>query len=630
MNRKILTKRLPILFLLMSSIFTNSLSAQTIYPRKEYAAVLQELCNALLTKQISTVSDKNFGAIACEHCHVLHTRASETVYPFAVEYIITKDAKYLRAAINTGNWLISQQEKNGSWKETPEEWTGTSTDQLLMMLLSYEIVSPHLTAAEKQKWLLSMRGAADYLNAVMTPEFASINYVATTTASLAKASLLLNVPAYMQTAKSLAHRTIAKMDEDGFVNGEGGRSHKNKSGVDLGYAMEMSLWGLGYYARLSGDELVNSYVKKSLKTHLYFIYPDGSMDASWGIRSNKWTTYGGVTSDGCQALFALYANEDPRYISASLKNLAYLKTNMKDGIVGYGPQQWEIFTMAPCIYPTFTKAKNIAFAYSMDTANSRTYAAIPTEKTGWLKLFSTIDVAEVRTKNFMSTITSYGYKDYVAGSKSKYMYRPAGGAISNLWLKDHGFLFASSPTVYSRPELMTFPEAEGVKCLTARIEYTDSLGYFTNLFDFDSKLRIENKNGPVYKINIAGDLKDKNWLAGGVGYRMQYSFSDNELRKTITLVYKDTRPVIRIVEPFINYKGMQFKKIDDATVMITAGSKKIRFKILSGNATLVMGENEDHYWTPFPALKAYPIDLLIKPGKENIEQSVSYAITILN
>ena len=79
------------------------------------------------------------------------------------------------------------------------------------------------------------------------------------------------------------------MDEDGFINGEGGRSHTGKSGVDLGYDMEMSLWGLGYYARCSGDSVVDAAVRRSLENHLYFIYPDGSMDGSWGIRSNKWT-----------------------------------------------------------------------------------------------------------------------------------------------------------------------------------------------------------------------------------------------------------------------------------------------------------------------------------------------------
>lgn len=610
-------------------LFTNHLFSQTLYPRKEYAAVLKDLTKALLERQIKTTGDADYGAIVCEHCHVLHTRAAESVFPFAVEYLISKNETYLHAAINTGNWLIKQQQQNGSWKETPEEWTGTSTDQLLMMLLSYEILSTHLSDIEKTNWLTSMKAAADYLESVMTPEFASINYVATTTASLAKAAIVLQHPAYANRARLLAHKTIAKMDTDGFLNGEGGRAHNNKSGIDLGYAMEMSLWGLGYYAKLTGDELVNGYVKKALKTHLYFIYPDGSMDGSWGIRSNKWTTYGGVTSDGCQVLFSLYANEDPRYVSAGLKNLAYLKTNMRNGLIGYGPQQWEIFDTLPCIYPSFTKAKNIALAYQLENATTRIAAKIPTEQTGWLKLFPTIDVAEVRTKNFMATITSYRYKDYAGGAKSKYMYRPDGGTISNLWVKDHGFLLASSQTVYSRPEPMTFPIAEGTQSLTSRIEYSDSSGYFTNLFDFDSRLSVTSDKGPVYQLSASGDLKDKNWMAGGAGYQIDYMFSDNELRKTIQLFYHDSRPHVRVIEPFIDYAGMRFEKTDQTTVLITAGKKKFRLRLLSGNAEIIMGEDREHYWTPFPALKAFPVIFQLHPVAGQLTQTISYSISIL-
>ena len=92
----------------------------------------------------------------------------------------------------------------------------------------------------------------------------------------------------------------------------------------------------------------------------------------------------------------------------------------------------------PCIYPTFTKAKNLALAYALETKQSRILVKLPTEATGWVKHFKTVDVSLLRTANFMATITSYGYKDYKAGAKSKYMYRPAGGAISCLWVKDHG------------------------------------------------------------------------------------------------------------------------------------------------------------------------------------------------
>ncbi|MBS1565112.1 MAG: hypothetical protein JST39_12035, partial [Bacteroidetes bacterium] len=408
-----------------------------MHPRKAYAAMLAEMTAALLQKQIPAGAGDSAGAIVCPYDHVLHTRAAEAMYPFAVEYIISKDERYLQAALGSARWLMRQQQSNGSWKETPEEWTGTTTDQLLMMLQTYEIVSGKLDEKEKQSWLSSMRGAADYLYAVMTPEFASINYVSTTTATLAKASLVLDNKAYMNKARTLAHRVVSKMDADHFINGEGGRSHANKAGIDLGYEMEMSLWGLGLYAKLSGDTMVDRQVAAAVKTHIYFIYPDGSMDNSWGIRSNKWTGYGGATSDGCQVLFSMYADKDPRYASASLKNLSFLHSCMRNGIVGYGPQHWEVFQGEPCIYPTFTKAKNVAMAYMMETKETRMSAAIPSEAAGWKKLHSTVDVAQVRRGRFMATITAYRYKDYLAGARSKYMHRPDGGAISNLWLEGH-------------------------------------------------------------------------------------------------------------------------------------------------------------------------------------------------
>jgi hypothetical protein len=606
--------------------------AQTVNMKKEYAATLIELSDALLKRQLTNRTDANNGAINCSHCNVLHTRAAEAVYPFSVAYSITHDQQYLRAAIALGNWLIRQQEADGSWKETPEEWTGTSTDQLLMMLLSYNLISEKLTREESTAWKSSMEKAATYLAQVMTPEFASINYVATTTATLAAADRLFHKEAFRAKAADLAHRVISKMDEDGFINGEGGRSHNIKSGVDLGYNMEMSLWGLGYYAKLTNDTLVSRHVKHALKNHLYFIYPDGSMDASWGIRSNKWTSYGGATSDGCQVLFSLFADEDPRYATASLKNLQYLRTCMKDGVVGYGVQHWEIFDTPLCIYPTFAKAKNLAMAYELETKDARLLAPLPTEKVGWTKYFKTLDVVEVRTANFMATVTGYGYEDHTANSKSKYMYRPSGGAISNLWVKDHGFLQASSVTMYSRPEPMHFPEAPGIQSLTPRIEFTDSIGYFTNLFEFDSRLEAHEQKGKTghFSVTAFGELKDKNWLLGGVAYRIDYEFADDYLQKTITLTYHDARPTITIMEPIIDYRGMTFEQSDARTVFITSSKKKFEFKLTRGSAELQSGKDKDKFWSPYPALRAFPIALVVKPPEGGFTQKISFKMSILS
>jgi hypothetical protein len=599
--------------------------------RKEYAATLFELSRALLDRQIRDDRSPDFGAIRCAHCDVLHTRAAETVFPFARVFSITGDSSYLRAAIATGNWLIRQQEENGSWKETPEEWTGTTTDQLLMMILACESLSGNLPDADRKSWLRSIERAADYLANVMSPEFASINYVATTSATLAAAERVVPGRRYREKAEQLARRTVAKMDEDGFINGEGGRDHTAKSGVDLGYDMEMSLWGLGYYARLTGDAAVAGAVRRSLANHLSFIYPDGSMDGSWGIRSNKWTAYGGATSDGCQVLFSLFASDDPRYGTAALKNLQFVRGCMKEGMVGYGPHHWQIFTTSPCIYPTFAKAKNLAMAHALETGVVRAGKPLPSEETGWMRRFPTLNVVQVRTAEMMATVTAYGYKDQRGGAKSKYMYRPSGGAASNLWVVGHGFLQASSVTIYSRPEPMHFPEAPGIRSLTSRIEYSDSLGYFTNLFEFDGRIETETRSHKrrQYVVRTTGELKDKNWLPGGIGYQLEHAFTDHEVRRTVRLIYHDAFQTVRIVEPIIDYPGMTYAFTGPRTVRITAGNRLFEFALVSGDAELKIGEDRKSFWAPYPALKAFPIELVVAPPAIGYEREVSYRLTVI-
>ena len=596
--------------------------------RAEYAKTLIDLSNTIVSQQVTDMADANFGSIQCVHCNVYHTRAAESVFPLFVSYKITHDKKYLKSAIDVGNWLIKQQLSDGSWKETPEDWTGTTTDQVLMLAETYNGIQPHLTAPEQSAWLSAIRKAADYLLKVMTPEWASINYVATTTATLARVNQVVPDPKYVVRAKELAHRTISKMDEDGFLTGEGGREHDNKYGVDIGYNMEMSLWGLGYYARLVNDTVVSNAVRSALRTHVYFIYPDGSLDASWGIRSNKWTTYGSATSDGCQVLFTLFNDDRPYYATAAFKNLQYLRSNITHGFIGYGPQYAELFNKPPCVYPTFTKAKNLALAYCLETKSSYTLAPLPTEVKGWLKYFPTVQVAEVRTDNFMLSIPAYRYKDLEKREKSKYMYRPSGGSISNFWVEGYGFLQASSQTFYARWEPMSFPEVDTVICLTPRIEFREGRNYFTNLFEFDGLMATSRGSGGSYVVRTSGELRDKSWLAGGIAYCLTHTIRDKEIIKTVELTYHDAWERVQIVEPFIQWVGMTVTKVDEKTVLIKTPKKSFQLKIIEGDARLILGREAAHYWFPYPALKAYPVELEVEKPVIGFKQKVSFSISI--
>lgn len=595
----------------------------TVRLRAELERTLAELVATLESLQVSAAGSPTDGALACPPCGVWHTRAAEALWPFALLAAETGDERHAQAARAAATWLFRQQQTDGSWKETPEEWTGTTTDQLLMLVLAYEKLSPRLAADERAAWMSSMERAADYLERVMSPEFASINYCATTTASLAAVHRLVAKPAYLAKARRLARETVAKMDEDGFLNGEGGKCHDRKMGVDLGYSLEMSFWGLAYYARLTGDALVDAAVRRALPAHLPFIYPDGLMDGSWGIRSNKWTTYGSGTSDGCQALFMLYADEDPVYATAAWRNLEYLRTCIRDGRVQYGPHHAAVMNQPPCIYPTFAKAKNLALAMHWETKAERPVVDLPTQRTGWMRHFPTIDVAAIRSRAFMATITAYGYKDIAKGPDSKYMFRPTGGALSCLWLEGHGLVQASSQTEYHRWEPMHFPEATGLRPLTPRIEFSSGKNHFSNLHEFDARLTLPPAPAGAFAVSAYGELKDRNWHYGGVSYRLTHVVSDTAVEKEVTLFYRGASPEIRVVEPIVAHAGMRMTQVDARTVKVEGGRRSLWFRLEAGEGRIELGRGAAETWSPYPALRALPIEVVVAaPGPDTMKRTV--------
>ena len=612
--------------ILIACNLASSTSAEQASLRKEFNSRLLELADALIRLQDLDSKSANYGALYCKACGDHHTRAAEAVLPFAVAYRETGAKKYLTSAIATGDWLVEQQQPNGAWLETPSDWTGTTTDQLLMMAAAYPLVKEKLSPPQQAKWLASMKSAADWLVANMNPEFASINYCATTAATLMVVHQVVPDSSYVKNAHELAMLVTAKFDDDYFLCGEGNRIRGTKYGSDLGYSMDMSLWGLGLYAKLAGDEFVNGYVKESLKRHIYFIWPDGSTDGSWGVRSSKWTTYGSFTADGCQVLFSLYAAEDPVYRTAALANLNYLMSLREDGLITYGPNYKQMFQQPPCIYPTFCRAKNLAMAILYGDQTTGEAPDLPTQKIGWSKHFKTVDVVLVRTKNFMMTVTGYQYKDISRGADFKYMHRPGGGSITNLWVKDYGYLQASGQTEYHRWE-MNYPEAPNALTITPRLEFTDSNAYYTNLYEFDAHVESSENDG-TFVVKAAGELKDRNRWEGGVAYVLTHTVTDNSIEKEIKLRFHGQKPEVSIIEPFIQYEGTRFSRRNDRTVEISGGTRQFTFELLSDDNAIELGTEEERYRQPFPALKGFPITIKVKPDKDKFLKHVRYRIAL--
>jgi hypothetical protein len=430
-------------------------------------------------------------------------------------------------------------------------------------------------------------------------------------------------------AKQLAWEVAAAMDEDGFISAEGERAFSGKYGADIGYEFDMSLWGLALYAKVSGDAAIHDLVRRSLTNHLYFVYPNGAIDGSWGIRSNKWTTFGSQTADGSQILFGLMARDEPRGLTAAMRNLAYLRTMMMGGFVGYGPHYWELYER-PCIYPTFARAKNLAMTAELDLGTSPDMPPLPADARRWARVFPTVDVAVVRSDTMMGTMSAYRYKDLDKRDRSKYMHRPAGGALTVLWAEGYGFLQISSQTAYERWEPMHFPEAPGILSLTPRIEFENRNGYFTNLYEFDARMSVTDRMPASAVVATTGEMRDRRLAQGGVGYTLAHRFSDGALEKSVTLRYRIDDAEVRIVEPIVRQPGVTFEAAGARTVFINGTSRRFRFEALEGDVTVETGRDEHRYWAPFPAVRCYPIVLKVRRAPGRLIETVTYRLSVVH
>lgn len=569
----------------------------------------------------------DYGGLLCPGENLYHTRAAEAVWPFSYEYKITGNSQRMEQAIRLGNWLFRQQKDGGQWVETPEEWTGTTTDQLLMLLLSYPILEPALSEEERIVWLCGMEKAADYLTAVMSNKFASINYCATTTATLAEAYLRFGKEIYRDKARSLARMVVAKMNREGFIEGEGTREGKYKYGVDLGYNLEMSLWGLARYASRLDDKLVWEAVCKATANHFYLIYPDGMLDASAGIRSNKWTIFGSGTSDGCHPLFAQLSGENPAYITAAVRNINKIGECFSDcGLLGHGPDHDSVMSGAPCVYPTFTKAKSMAMAMDWVVRDTEKLPPLPCDS-DMLKVFSTLGMAIIRKGDFCGTVTTYNYVS-PAGPGCKYMHRPTGGAMTALWIDGYGLFEASSQTEYHRWEPMSFPEMPEIKPLTPRIEVEESGRTYTNLYEFQASFHA-GKQGKSTACSASGHLKDRTYTRCGVAYSLDYTFSGKSLTKEIEIRHQTYDGDVRIIEPVIVDSGTRLVRNQDNSVSIFRNGKEI---VLSADCSSTMSfeldeASSEEYRQVYPSLRAVPVVITVPVNPESRIETLRIIIT---
>ena len=581
-------------------------------PNKQlYLALLTKFVDRLLATQITAVGDKNFGALVSPSTnpdlHPTYSRAAEAVYPIAVLYKHTSDEKYATAAIALGNWLLPLQQATGAWgEEWPnyDGWTGTTADQLISLAGAYAILKPKLSAADSAKWQTAIGKAADLVQS--TFPVGNINYSPTGAVAMVLAHQVSTAPkqAWLDKAKSLMDTTVSSVTADNFITGEG-------AGVDLGYNIAQSIGYIALYGMLVDPKYLANAVT-FLKTHEYFVYPNGAIDSSWSTRSFKWTLESGSkTAPGVYLSFGLLADKDPTFQRGEQLALGYLQGHALDdqNWIVYGPHGYRhTTTNPPNIYSTFARAQAIATVIEYGT-DATSAAPIPADGKNWFKYFPTVETSVLRTDKVMATLTTYAANgQYPRDSVVR------GGSTSFVWFEgygDTGFLQVSSQTHYTRIETMHMPIEGTLLSLTPRIE-TVTGTYQANVLDDQANLAVAQMGASIVATS-SGQLRDINGAASGITFSWLHRFDAAAYTKELTL---STTANVRIVEPFADNTGNQYAVSANELQITTkeGGVWALTVDPSSGPVTLTGGQNKDQYWSPFPGLDCYPLVIQLSAG----------------
>ncbi len=588
-----------------------------------YLKALILLVDQLVSTQITDPIDPDYGALISPSTNPQpnprHSRAAEAVYPLAVTYKHTQDAKYMTAAVLLGNWLVSIQQDDGTWgEEWPghDGWNGTTADQLISLAGALVLLRENLKAAERQAWEIAITKAADF-SLERFPGTSNINYTPTGAVGLVLAYRAVEKPkaVWLEKAKSLIAHVASKVNEDNLITGEG-------KGVDLGYNIAQTIGFIAWYGILQDSPETVDLAASLLKTHQHFMYPNGAIDNSWGTRSFKWMLESGTkTAPGVHFTFGLLVDKEPSILRGAQLALNWLVNHSLDAEnrVVYGPHAYlHENSNPPSNYPTFARAQSIATALEHGPKATDT-APIPAEQTNWIKFFPTTQTAVLRTEQLMATLSAYT-------NNLRYPLETAvrGGSATVVWFDGYGpdgFLQLSSQTRYRRIEEKHMPDGIDPLPLTPRIE-TTSGPYFSNLFDPDADLKVAKSHSSIEVVS-SGALRSIDGDTGSA-FIWKHAFAKDSYSKTVVLA---SAAGVQIVEPFVDNPGNSYALERDDTFVITArDGEQWQLKIESSSVpyTLSHGDQRERYYHPFPGVNAYPLIIRLQSsGSATITYRIS-------
>ncbi len=500
--------------------------------------LLADWCDGMLKNQIIDPGNPDrHGALGCPACEHIHGRCMDAVYPFLYMADSSGDKKYLDAAILVMEWAENNvSQPDGSWTviPNPKSWKGISVFGAIALAEALHYHGHLLEPSMEKSWTERLKKAADFILENFTINFTNINYGFTAVYGLHLCGKVLHDSKYTQRSREMAREVKNYFTSPnhllwGECKPMDRRSSKGLPGIDLGYNVEESLNNVVLYAIEENDAELIDLLEKSLAGHMEFMLPDGAWDNTWGTRHNKWSYWGSRTTDGCQMGFGMMADRNPAFGRVAYQSTKLLKECTADGLLHGGPH-YISHGIKPCIHNTFAHAKPLAGLLDLGEKlpQINVHAALPGEKDYGVKEFPEISTWLVSNKSWRGTVTNYDML-YV---ESKPIQQATGGALSILYHKTVGLLFAASMAKYIIVEPNNQQEYDGEEfALTPRIEVKTEDGWYSNLYDLEAQVNpLKTDNKIQFEVDTLIQNEEREKLPGAQSsFQLNYIFSDESV-----------------------------------------------------------------------------------------------------
>ncbi len=563
----------------------------------------KELCDVLISYQVTDKASGDYGAISCPGHEKVHARVGEALFPFCHLYSETGEEKYLQSALRLLRWLSSTQKDDGSWEPECSDVGPLATVSLMQALChSHQLIAGEIPAEERTTLKGAIRRAAEHVYENASEKWAEshgpgVNCLAASSPALQFAYAVTGEQKYRKRAGENALSVIERINDDGFFVGERVIAAGGNPSVDVAFTLEVGLPALTVYSCLSGNTQVRDAVLRALEAHLNFITPSGYIDNSWGARMYQWILLGNEKGNGCQTAFLALRNFDTRFQRAAGKNLRFmLKNMMKDGLVTTGPSAKDKRDYVPCILSTALRANAVCqtLVYSCGVPICREGKSIlPTEEKGWVRFHRSVNVLQIRTSALLCTISGDGAGDI------------GGGTISHLWNERFGTVQAASAYPFGPHGLN---DASQRKCLAPRIEAVINDQVCTNIFDPDTSISVSQDTIVEDKLEVLvnGKLRWPEREDAGPGYTIKYRFDVGRIEKEIA-VDRTEHVTLRSIEPVVCSRGCDFLRVRNGIEIKHPRGSSCIVEATAESARIQGGEREDVIWSAFPAMHALPI-----------------------